>query len=416
MRKGNFNKEKQKLKKTIKLPKPWQYQKQIIEWLDDPRVKVVSLVKSRQTGGSYLSKLLCSKWLLSSPRVKVIYVTPTYRLARRFYDEFIESMKGFIYDQNKQDLVIKTNTASTLQFVSAEAGEQNRGLQCHYLIIDEAAYVDDNTYNMILKPFTTTIGYKTFLCSTPNGAQGFFYQNYMFGVNDEPKFKSMKVTIYDNPLVDPDEIDLIRKQLPERAFQQEYMSDFLSAQGAVFTNVKECINKKPTKTDVKYFAGIDWGSLNDSTVVTIMNDKHQMVDYKRLSNMEYTTQVEVIVDFLNKYKPVNTISESNSIGQVINEMLRAKYKGRLSYITLDNTIKRKIIEKLIVAFENKNISILDDDIFVNELLSFTCSVNTKTMTIKYGAPTGLHDDCVISLAYAEYAIGNNSAQYLISFI
>lgn len=416
MARGNFNAEKQKLKKTIKLPKPWPFQKQIIDWIDDPRVKVVTLVKSRQTGGSYVSKILCAKFLLQSVRIKVIYVTPTYRLARRFYDEFADSMKGYIRDQNKQDLVIKSVTESTLQFVSAEAGEQNRGLQCHYLIVDEAAYISDDIYNLVIRPFTTTIGYKTFLCSTANGAQGFFYQNYMFGVNGESKFRSMKVDIYDNPLVKKEDIDILKKQLPERAFRQEYLSDFLSAQGAIFTNVRECVNTKPEKTNVKYFAGIDWGSLNDSTVVTIINDKNQVVDFKRLSNMDYTTQVDIISDYLRRWNPVNTISESNSIGLVVNEMLKAKYKGKLTYITLNNTIKREIIEKLIVAFENKNISILDDEIVINELLAFTCSVNTSTMVIKYAAPTGLHDDCVISLAYANYAINKSTGQYSISFV
>ena len=37
-----------------------------------------------------------------------------------------------------------------------------------------------------------------------------------------------------------------------------------------------------------------------------------------------------------------------------------------------------------------------------ELETFTYDYNPKTRSIKYGHPTGLHDDCVISLALANY--------------
>jgi len=39
---------------------------------------------------------------------------------------------------------------------------------------------------------------------------------------------------------------------------------------------------------------------------------------------------------------------------------------------------------------------------LSELEVFTYDYNPKTRSIKYGHPTGLHDDCVISLAIVNY--------------
>ena len=51
------------------------------------------------------------------------------------------------------------------------------------------------------------------------------------------------------------------------------------------------------------------------------------------------------------------------------------------------------------------IRIPHEDLFpalVSELETFTYDYNPKTRSIKYGHPVGLHDDCVISLAIANW--------------
>lgn len=48
-------------KPILKLPKPLPYQKEIIDWLNNDQIKFVSFLKSRQSGGSFLNKLLVTK-------------------------------------------------------------------------------------------------------------------------------------------------------------------------------------------------------------------------------------------------------------------------------------------------------------------------------------------------------------------
>ena len=67
--------------------------------------------------------------------------------------------------------------------------------------------------------------------------------------------------------------------------------------------------------------------------------------------------------------------------------------------TTTNATKATIIEALQLAFEQDEIRIPDNDTLIDELLSFSID-RLPGGSIRYSAPAGLHDDCVISLALA----------------
>lgn len=406
----------QKSNKTIiKLPTPLDYQRDIINWLDSDEVKYVSFLKSRQSGGSFLNKLLCTKWLMEQKNAKIGYITPTYKLSRLFYKELEQAIKPFIKSSNSTDLIIETITGSRVQFFSAESKDSIRGFQFHYLIIDEAAFISDDIWNFVIKPTVLVTGRKIVQCSTPCGSQGFFYNHVTWGLEKQVGYKSKCITIYDNPYVSADEIEKIKQQMPEKVFRQEYLAEFLDGSGTVFTNFKNCVIKEARKTG-RYYAAIDWAKQDDFTVLTIMNDVNQVVYTYRINQVDYTQQVKLIAGKLNDWKPLVTISEENNIGTVVNELLKKEYKGIVKTVTLDNSLKKQIIESLCVAFEQQLIGIPDDEVLIRELQAFTCTYNPNTQTVKYSAPYGLHDDMIISLAYAYYAVKSKINNYKISFI
>lgn len=413
------NKKNDNIKKTndivVKLPKPLPYQKDVINWARDKDTKYISFLKSRQSGGSFTNKLLVSMWALENNNAKIGYITPTLKLSKLFFSELVGSLKLFINNSNGTDLIINFISGSKLQFFSAESKDSIRGFQFSHCILDEAAFMSDDIWNYVIKPTTMIIGKKVVMTSTPNGAQGFFYQYCTYGFNNELGYKTKHINIYDNPFITKDEIEKIKSQIPVRIFLQEYMAQFTDGAGAVFTSYNKCIIKNPVKT-AKVYAAIDWAKTEDYTVLTILNDKAQVLYRYRINGMDYTQQVRLIAGKLNEWKPAMTISEENNIGQVVNELLKKAYKGALRCITLDNDFKREIIEDLIVAFEQGTIGIDDDEVLLRELQSFTCTYNPQTQKIKYAARTGLHDDCVISLAYAYHLAKNKNNNYNIAFI
>jgi hypothetical protein len=68
-----------------------------------------------------------------------------------------------------------------------------------------------------------------------------------------------------NPFLPPSEIEEARKSLPEMTFRQEYLAEFISADGAVFRNV-DAVLTAPESVPADHkghflVAGVDWGAL-----------------------------------------------------------------------------------------------------------------------------------------------------------
>ena len=61
--------------------------------------------------------------------------------------------------------------------------------------------------------------------------------------------------------------------------------------------------------------------------------------------------------------------------------------------------KEPVIQGLQAAFEHGRLKILNDPVLIGELQAFEAK-RTASGGFKYGAPDGLHDDCVMSLALA----------------
>jgi hypothetical protein len=68
--------------------------------------------------------------------------------------------------------------------------------------------------------------------------------------------------------------------------------------------------------------------------------------------------------------------------------------------------KRALVEKLMVVLEQRLITFPKElDILLEELRAFTYET-TDFGNIRYTAPDGLHDDCVMSLALAVFGLGS----------
>jgi hypothetical protein len=75
--------------------------------------------------------------------------------------------------------------------------------------------------------------------------------------------------------------------------------------------------------------------------------------------------------------------------------------------TTTSATKQGIITKLQSAFEHGEIKILNNAVLIGELLSFE-SKRAPSGSFTYGAPEGMHDDCVMSLAIAWNSISGDT--------
>ncbi len=238
--------------------------------------------------------------------------------------------------------------------------------------------------------------------STPKGRNA-FWQMWQWGQDTQnPEWASWQMPSNVNPLLATSEIDEMRRTMPERTYRQEIEAAFVEDGGGVFRRVQEAATAEQQdgrRGDSQYVFGIDWALSYDFSVVTVVDVKRREVVYiDRFNGVDYSMQRERIKAIYGRFNPVGIIAEQNGLGGPNNEALR-RMGLPVRDFTTTNATKADIIENLAAAFEQGNIRILNDAQLIAELQAYEVDRLPSGM-VRYSAPDGMHDDCVMSLALA----------------
>lgn len=380
----------------LELPQPHTNQRSILE--SKARFRVV--LCGRRFGKSELSQIeLITKALIGQ---QVAYITPTYNLAKTFFDKL---SKAVPFPSNRSELTIAFPNSGSVQFFTGERLDNLRGRKFHFIVIDEASFIpdlEDGWLNSIRPTLTDYKGRALFL-STPKG-KNFFYSLYMKGVSCEPDWASFKFSTYDNPYIDKAEIDDARRQLPEIVFEQEYMANPSenAANPFGYAYIKQCTFPLSMNPVVCY--GIDLAKSVDWTVITGL-DKNGSVCYFDRFQKDWRQTKEAIRGLI--HAPV--LMDSTGVGDPIFEDLQ-RDNIPVTGFKFSSTTKQQLMEGLASAIQQRRITFPEGPI-TEELLIFEYQYTAHG--VKYSAPSGFHDDCVMSLALAwqHYQRGIGTGRY-----
>ncbi len=306
---------------------------------------------------------------------------------------------------SRSELRFEFINGSVIEFKSADKPDNLRGEGLSRVVIDEAARVKREVWEEIIRPATSDTRGRVLFISTPKG-KNWFYELWTRGQDPlQEEFESWKFPTSDNPKVLPEDIEHARQTLPWDVFQQEYLAEFLDNAAGVFRNVRACIgskSKSPQRGNT-YYGGLDLARLTDFTVLTILDQNGHQVYFDRFNLLDWKIQKRRIISACNKYK-AELLMDSTGVGDPIFEDLREAGLNVRGYkFTADS--KKKLIESLMLSFEQKKIRILDEPVQTNELEIFEYNINPSG-SVSYSAPEGYHDDCVIALALANWAWRN----------
>lgn len=394
---------------VVKLYSPHENQAKIHRSINNEHYKYYALNIGRQFGKSLLGINQALHWFFNVPNCKIGWVSPVYKQCKKVFkdiDSAFTNNQNVFKDKNKTDLILIGHNNSSLNFYSAESYDSARGETFDFLIMDEFAFQPEDAWTSVFRATVLVRGQKVLFLSTPFGKNHFYKIHSLDGVNDN--YKSFTMTSYDNPLINPTEIDDARLTLPENVFRQEYLAEFIDGGTGVFVDV--VVNDSPSGAE-QYYAGIDLGRADDYTVLTVLNSKGQTVYCNRWRHNTWSNIINDLMPHLTKWNAMCYV-EVNSIGDVLYEQIRARYNRVEPFYTTSKS-KQDIIEGLQVAVQNKEFSILDLDWLKKEFDVFTYEYSQKTRSIKYSAPKGFHDDGVMSCAIAYHALKNlkNTGRY-----
>ena len=437
----NFFKNNLKKYKALKVRQfkgitPFSYQQAVINEVKDAKGsgKTVVVKSRRQVGKSVLIANLLLYYAINYKGTKNYVLSPTLKQGKNIYKSIINAISGcgIIKSKNATDLFITLINGSSISIKSAEQKESLRGETCTgILCIDECAYISSEVYN-IVKPWCDFHKAVTLMVSTPFVKSGFFWEYYNHGLNRE--YNCVSIDWSDEKYQDdmdfilpPSKLEEYKKLLPKNVFLTDYLGIFIDDDGTVFTDFKKCINKNEIKDSDKLYLGIDWaaGVESDDTVIVAFNQYGKQVYLDYFNKLTPTQQIDRIEKFIVQYKNQIAVvqTELNSLGTPLTDFLKNRPQlktiiNKFVGFNTTNQSKNAIVQNLQIAFEQKEIEILEDEKQSRELATYTAEYNAKTRNVSYNAPNGLHDDICIAmmLAYDAYKNGKIIGNYNISVI
>lgn len=344
----------------------------------------------------------------------VAWFAPTYQLLMEVWQDAERSLRPVTRKANKTEHRIELITGGTVDFWTLQDDACGRGRKYARIVIDEAAharYLQDAWEAAILPTLTDYQGEAWFI-STPAG-HNYFHRLYASGA-DRDLWQSWQMPTSVNPHIQAEEIENMRAILPERIFRQEYLAEFIADGAGVFRGVDRaphCSWLDIANHRDSYVIGVDWGRHNDFTVFSVLNQRGWLVHMDRFTDIGYELQTARLKSLHARFGSPPIVAESNSMGEPLIERLQCQGLNIRGFNTT-NASKAAAIEALSLAIENGQISFPIDDrikVLKNELLAYDQERLPSGM-IRYGAPKGGHDDCVMSLAIA-YAGLSMAAPY-----
>lgn len=367
-------------------------------------------VAGRRVGKS-LTTLLEIFWhCFKKAGQKWYVVAPSIDQARIYFQEFEQRLESPQLAVWVKDIkwspfpeITLVNGSRIMARSTARDGIYLRGKGADGVAITEAAFVKDKVYNEVIRAMVLDRKGKIRAETTPNGSQGYCYQLYQQGLRDKSDYyRSFHATVYDNPKLDPEELERIRRELPDLAWRVEYLAEFVDDDTVVFpwSVLQDVFEDYQPKTEReqghKYSIGVDLAKYQDYTVITVLDitePPYKIAEWHRYRGRLYGDVVAQVNDLQQKYG-ARVYLDATGVGDPVAEQVR-----NCEPFVFTQRSRGELISNLAVQIEQKKLLLPASNTVLRDELRFFQRVRHGT-GVKAEAPEGRHDDTVMSLALA----------------
>ena len=290
-----------------------------------------------------------------------------------------------------------------------ENPEGVRGYSAHLVVLDEAAYVSDDLY-IAVRPMLAMTGGRILALSTPAGTRGWFWREWVSKSDD---WDRVRVTAYDISRYDRAFLEAERRALGEWAFRQEYLAEFLEAGGAI---PEELIQRatvlegsEPPRTGRVYAAGLDLARLADWSSLSILDVTelpYRLVHQERWQSEWSYTEARVL-GLLERYQARLTV-DATGVGDPVYERLRRAWPQTHPFRFTAQS-KQQLVNELRLSLAEERLHLYPEPTLLAELRAL--QARQTAYGLSYEAPSGAHDDTVMSLALALWTVRGGPPEY-----
>lgn len=255
----------------MKSPEPLKFHKlQKIVHQNPRRFRVI--VAGRRWGKTQLSRISLILAAAQKPKQKVWYIAPTYQMARGImWDELKASIpREWVRKVNETRMSIILVNGSLIELKGADNPDSLRGVGLHFVVIDEAQDIKEDTWEKIIRPTLATTNGRVLFIGTPK-AFNWLYDKFMMGqrgnlVPDERgrlvknDWESWQFPTITSPFIPKKEIEQARRDMDPKSFRQEFEASFESMSGRVYypfdraVHVQDC----PFNPRLPIYVGMDF--------------------------------------------------------------------------------------------------------------------------------------------------------------
>jgi hypothetical protein len=302
---------------------------------------------------------------------------------------------------------------SIIWFKSADKPDSLYGEDVHALVIDEASRVKEGAWYALRSVITATLG-RARIIGNVHGRKNWFYRMSRLAEQGHPEMGFHRITAYDAisaGVLAKEEIESARAPgsgMPEHVFKELYLAEAADDGGNPFglQAIKACtipqmLFGRPAVWGWDLAKSVDW------TVGIALTWEGAVCRFERWQHVPWPETKDRIMRTTAR---VRALVDSTGLGDpVVQDLQRASGRDpesdgqQFEGYQFTPRSKQQLMEGLAGSIQSQHLTFPAGPI-VDELEQFEYQMTGEEgrfTGVKYSAPPGFHDDCVMALALAD---------------
>lgn len=312
--------------KVIKYQRPALAQYQLDAIFCDERYAVIEAsTKAGKTVG-------CLAWIVEEAlkgkqNQNFWWVAPVYEQAKIAFRRLKNNLTRGIFTANESELSIKFANGARIVCKSAEKPDNLYGEDVFAAVFDEATRAREESWHALRSTLTATRG-RVRIIGNVKGRKNWSYKLARKAESGERDMHYQKITAYDAiaaGVLDADEIEDARRQLPKNVFRELYLAEPSDDEGNPFgiKSIRQCVRNTLSEpiAGVRYVMGVDLAKSIDWTVCIVLNPEKNVVAFERFQ-APWNEQMRRIQMLASKYNNAEMMVDATGVGDPIVEQLQ----------------------------------------------------------------------------------------------
>ena len=261
-----------------------------------------------------------------APYLKQAKAIAWSRLKRKL--EQLRRTNAVAINEGELSVTFRHNGAS-IRIFGADNPDAMRGVRLDGVVLDEVAWIAPEAWNDIVQPaLSDRMGWAVFI-GTPCGVN--LFSELFYKAQQLPDWHAARFTVYETGALDPQEVERLRRDMPEHSFAREYLCDFSAAgedQLISLTDAEEASKREYMPRDIERaprILGVDPARFGDDRSVIVKRQGLVMFPplvFRGVDNMDLAARVANVI---TEWRPDAVFIDSGAGAGVIDRLRQLGY-------------------------------------------------------------------------------------------